>query len=142
MAKAKQKAGKVDLQEQFIELRASGLSYTKISRKLNVSKPTLIAWSKDLKWEISNAHALRMDALFERFAVSTEKRIKVFGKRLEAILKELDKRDLSKVRTEALLTLALKYGEWLRSEYIPLVLREEQVYGSCFIPTLTDEWQG
>jgi len=34
--------------EKFIELRAKGLSFDKISRELRISKQTLINWSKKL----------------------------------------------------------------------------------------------
>ena len=37
----------LDERQQFIELRAKGYSFQKISDELNISKPTLIEWSKD-----------------------------------------------------------------------------------------------
>ena len=120
------KESKADLKEKFIELRAASMSYENIAGQLNVSKPTLITWAKELQKEIGNARTVRMDELFERFAVAKTKRIEVFGKRLDAILTELDKRDLSEVKTEALLTLALKYGEMMRNEHEPLLLKGEE----------------
>jgi transposase-like protein len=119
------KPSKTDQQERLVELRAAGYSYASIAETLGVSKPTLIAWSRTLEQEIHNARALRLDALFEQFAVAKEKRIEAFGKVLQRILMELDKRDLSAVKTEALLTLALKYGDSLRGEHEPLVLGSE-----------------
>ena len=112
--------------ERFVELRAEGRSYADIAVALKISKPTLIAWGKDLQKEISNARTLRMDELFEKYAVAKSKRVEVFGKRLEAIMTELDKRDLSDCLTPVLLTLALKYGESLRAEYEPLKLLGEE----------------
>ena len=113
--------------ERFIELRAENRSYADIAVALKVSKPTLIAWGKELQKDILNARTLRMDELFERYAVAKSKRVEVFGKRLEAIMTELDKRDLSDCLTPTLLTLALKYGESLKAEYEPLkLLGEEQ----------------
>jgi flagella basal body P-ring formation protein FlgA len=61
-------------------------------------------------------------------AVAKEKRVQAFGERLEAILTELDRRDLTEVPTPALLTLALKYGEHLREEYQPLELTERESF--------------
>jgi len=113
--------------ERFIELRAEGRSYADIAVALKVSKPTLIAWGKELQKDILNARTLRMDELFEKYAVAKAKRVEVFGKRLEAIMTELDKRDLSDCLTPTLLALALKYGESLKAEYEPLkLLGEEQ----------------
>ena len=113
--------------ERFIELRAEGRSYADIAVDLKLSKPTLIAWGKELQKDILNARTLRMDELFEKYAVAKAKRVEVFGKRLEAIMTELDKRDLSDCLTPTLLALALKYGESLKAEYEPLkLLGEEQ----------------
>lgn len=120
------KEGKLNLKERFIDLRAEGRSYADIAEKLEVSKPTLIAWGHELEKEVANARTLHFDALFERYAVGKAKRIEVFGKRLEAILKELDTRDLKDIPTSYLLTLALKYGEHLAAEAEPLELQGEQ----------------
>lgn len=119
-------AGKTALKETFVELRAAGLSYDACAAQLNVSKPTLLAWGRDLAVEVSNARTLRMDELFERFHVAKAKRIEAFGRRLDGILAELDKRDLTDVRTETLLALALKYGEALKAEAEPLAVQSEE----------------
>jgi hypothetical protein len=110
----------IETREQFVELRGAGKSYSAIADELNVSKPTLIEWGKDLQREIANAKVLRMDELFETFAVSKAKRIEVFGKRLEAILAELDKRPLTDIPTGVLLKLALDYGDRMKTEAEPL----------------------
>lgn len=136
-----EKLGKNEMKERFIELRAAGYSYEAIAKEIGVSKPTLIAWSKDLAIEIHNARGLRLDELIQRSIVSKEKRIEAFAQRLEAILAELDKRDLIAVETEKLLALALKYGEMLRAEYEPLILALKRDYldlGGYG----TDSWEG
>ncbi|MDZ4242252.1 MAG: hypothetical protein U1D99_05450 [Candidatus Omnitrophota bacterium] len=113
--------------ERFIELRAEGKSYADIAVALKVSKPTLIAWGKELEMDIANARTLRMDELFEKYAVAKSKRVEVFGERLNAILTELETRSLADVPTSSLLALALKYGESLKTEYQPLSLRGEDI---------------
>lgn len=113
--------------EKFIELRAEGRSYADIAVALKVSKPTLIAWGKELEMDIGNARTLRMDELFEKYAVAKSKRVEVFGERLNAILTELGTRSLADVPTSSLLALALKYGESLKTEYQPLSLRGEDI---------------
>ncbi len=116
--------GKTEVKERVIELRAAGHSYDSIAGQLSVSKPTLIEWAKELTLAIQNARAMRLDELFETFAVAKAARVEAVGKRLKAILAELDKRDLSAVKTETLLTLALKYIGAAREEAEPLVLRD------------------
>jgi transposase-like protein len=118
--------GKVELKERFVELRAAGHSYADIAESIGVSKPTLMSWAEELADELEIARALRWDELVERFAVAKEKRVEIFGKRLDVILAELDKRDLSEVKTEKLLVLALKYGATLREEYEPPKLKSDE----------------
>ena len=45
-------AANIEKQQKFIELRAEGLSFDEIAKKVNISKPTLIKWSKELKDKI------------------------------------------------------------------------------------------
>ena len=42
----------IEKQQKFIELRAEGLSFDEIAKRVNISKPTLIKWSKELKDKI------------------------------------------------------------------------------------------
>ena len=127
--------------ERFIELRAEGRSYADIAAALNVSKPTLITWGKELQKDIGNARTLRMDELFEKYAVAKSKRVEVFGERLNAIMAELNKRDMTDVPTSSLLTLALKYGESLKSEHATLMLQGEYLDLDWDLATKTlDKW--
>ena len=127
--------------ERFIELRAENRSYADIADILKVSKPTLIAWGKELHRDIGNARTLRMDELFEKYAVAKAKRIETFGERLNAMLAELDKRNLENVPTSILLGLALKYGESLRNEYEPLKLQGEGLpFDMAIIDSVKNEW--
>ncbi|HOD08588.1 MAG TPA: helix-turn-helix domain-containing protein [Myxococcota bacterium] len=136
--------GKTELKERFVELRAEGRSYADIAAALGVSKPTLIAWGRELRKEVANARTLRLDALFEQYAIAKAKRIEVFGKRLEAILTELDKRDLSDVATGQLLKLALDYLSKMKAEEDDLVYQGEErdpMMAVCEAMTTTDTWK-
>ena len=127
--------------ENFIALRAEGRSFADIADILKTSKPTLINWSKELSRDIKNARTLRMDELFEKYAVAKTKRIETFGERLNAMLAELDKRNLENVPTSILLGLALKYGESLRNEYEPLKLQGEGLpFDMAIIDSVKNEW--
>jgi hypothetical protein len=106
--------------QRFTELRAAGRSYEDIGKDLKTPVPTLVAWAQELKKELANARTPRAADMEDRFPVGKAKRVEVFGGRLNAILAELDKRDLSDVPTEKLLGLALKY--LLKGEREPLEL--------------------
>ena len=43
--------------QRFIELRAQGWTYARLMTELNVSKRTLIAWSRKHQFEIQNLKA-------------------------------------------------------------------------------------
>ena len=109
--------GRVELKSQFIELRAKGLSYAKIARRLKVSKSTLANWSQELEAEIASLKAMELEALYERYYLTKEGRIKLLGDQLKDIQAELKKRKLDRVSTEKLLELELKVFRSLKEEY-------------------------
>lgn len=57
------------LQEEFIRLRALGLSYDKIAKTINVSKPTLLKWNQQHSADISNQLYFNVDNLLEQHGV-------------------------------------------------------------------------
>lgn len=105
--------------EYFIELRAQGQSYSKISKIINVSKPTLIEWSKEFIDQISNLRAIDLEDLQEKYFIHKRKRIEIFGNQLEAIKQELSSRDLKSISTEKLLDLLAKFTGILKDEETP-----------------------
>lgn len=80
-----------ETRERFIELRAEGLSYEKISKELKVSKPTLIEWSRTMATELHNAKTIRKEALIEKYALQQENRLNLFGSLLKKIQCELER---------------------------------------------------
>lgn len=127
---------KIESKEQFVEMRAAGISFAEIAEKLGVSKPTLISWSKELAREIHNARTMRMDALFEKCKVAKTARIEFFGAQLAAIFEQLQQRDLSEVSTAELMKQAVRIGEFLRDESEPLYFEgaDETFQFSKFAP--------
>lgn len=111
-------AGKLELKSQFIELRAKGWSYVKISRKLKVSKNTLANWGAELEGEIASLKAMELEALYEKSYMTKEARIKLLGAQLKGIQDELKKRGLEDVSTDKLLDMELKLYQALQAEYV------------------------
>lgn len=114
----------LDEKQQFIELRAKGYSYQKIAEQLSVSKPTLIDWSKDdqTSKDIHNQRTLYIDELQEQYAMTKRHRITVFGEVLNRAKTELDKRDLSEMSTDKLITMVIKLSDTLRQDETELEL--------------------
>jgi transposase len=112
--------GKEEQKTHFIQLRAKGLSYAKIAKELKVSKSTLSNWNQELQEEITQAHAVELEALQEEYYLLKEGRIKLLGEQLKAIQKEISNRDLSKVSTDRLMELQLRYFGELKGEYVEI----------------------
>ena len=110
--------GKEEQKSRFIHLRAKGNSYTRIAKELGVSKGTLVNWNTELEAEIAQVRSIELEALQEEFFLLKEGRIRLLGEQLKAIQSEMSKRDLSKVKTDKLMELQLRYFGELKGEYI------------------------
>ena len=78
--------------EKFIELRAQGLSFSKISDKIGISKPILIKWNNDLRKEIGNRRFFIAEELLEKYHLMKVGRVRMFTELLNKGLQELEKR--------------------------------------------------
>ena len=110
--------GKEEQKNKFIRLRAKGNSFAKIAKELKISKSTLSNWSQELGELIAEAKAMELEALQEEFFLLKEGRIRLLGEQLKVIQAEIGKRDLSKVKTDKLMELQLRYFGELKGEYV------------------------
>jgi hypothetical protein len=115
-----------EVKEKFIELRAQGYSFDKIAKELGKAKQTLVDWSRELQEEIANRKALELEALYEKYYLLKEHRLKSFGETLSKLQKEIESRNLSDVPTDKLLDLQLKYLTFIRDEYTEPQFRSSQ----------------
>ena len=92
--------------QRFIELRAQGWTYARLMTELNVTKPTLIAWSRKHQFEIQNLRAIELEALREKWLASTSERVNSLGEQLRRVETELARRDLATLSTPQLMTAA------------------------------------
>jgi len=92
--------------QRFIELRAQGWSYARLMTELNVTKPTLIAWSRKHQFQIQNLKAIELEALGEKWLASTADRVNRLGEQLRRVEGELSQRNLGDLTTPQLYTLA------------------------------------
>lgn len=121
--------GRQELKDQFISLRAKGLSYAKIARKIKVSKSTLANWSTELEGEIASLRAMELEALYEKYYMAKEGRIRLLGDQLKEIQAELKTRRLDQVSTDKLLELELKIFQALKEEYVEQrPLSDQEIY--------------
>ncbi|HEO8421713.1 hypothetical protein ABW02_18495 [Niallia circulans] len=111
--------------QKFIELRAKGISFSKIAKELNVSKSTLIAWSKEHLMEIENMKAVEIESLQEQFYMTKKARIELLGRQVERMKKELENRDFSDVPSDKLLDTLNKTLIQLKNDEIEITFRGE-----------------
>ena len=118
----------IDLKQQFIELRAKGLSFDKIAKQLKKSKVTLLDWARELKDEVAQAKAIELEAVIEKYYLHTQARLQMFGELLQKIREEAKTRDLSQVPTEKLLELMLKFNSQVKEELVePQFMSSQEV---------------
>lgn len=113
----------LSVKEAFVELRAQGLPLKKVAEKLQVSTKTLVVWGKELRDEIANHRAVELEVIREKFYLTTEKRIVLFGDVVERIKKELARRDFRDVPTATLVKALVDTYETLRAEDVEPVMK-------------------
>jgi len=91
---------------EFLRLRLQGLSLASIGRQLHVSKPTLIAWSRQSQNEIEAGTFDHQQRVKQEIASSASDQLAELVRKRNALRQELLSRSLRDVPTEALETLA------------------------------------
>ena len=92
--------------QRFIELRAQGCTYARLTTELNVSKPTLIAWSRKHQFQIQNLRTIELEALADKWLASVSDRVKALGEQLRRVEAEIAGRNPGDLTTAQLFTLA------------------------------------
>ena len=91
---------------RFIFLRAQGWSFNRIAVELQISKPTLIKWSRQHQFEIANLRATETEALAERIFNQRHERWEVLARQLKKLEEEIEKRDLEEIPASRLHAIA------------------------------------
>jgi len=86
--------------EKFIQLRAQGMSFDRISNELNVSKPVLLKWNGEFLDRIKEAQFYELENIVEKYSLMRAKRFEVHSKLLSSALQELQERaESNKLKT-------------------------------------------
>ncbi len=110
----------VEKQQRFVFLRAEGWSFARIAQDLDVSKPTLINWSRKFQFDIQNQRAILLEHLKEKWLSSLDLRVNALGEQLRKIEAELAKREISGLTTGQLFSLATALRRQIKSEIGPM----------------------
>lgn len=130
--------------KQFIELRAAGQSYNRIAKKLNVSKPTLLKWSRKHETDIKNAKAFELEAIREEYLLTRRHRLSVLGKQLCKLNKEILKRDLTEVPAWRLIDMQQKITAEIEKDPEDIELTEDTNFNDYinYTSKKTVNWKG
>jgi hypothetical protein len=107
---------------KFIELRANGRSFTRISGELSVAKSTLVEWSRKFQFEIHNRRALAIEDLADRTLGTVQHRVSGLAEKLARVEEELRQRGLKEMSTSQLYALAASLRRQIERETGPIRL--------------------
>ena len=110
----------VQTQQRFVQLRATGWSFARIASELNVSRGTLIHWSRKFQFEIQNQRAILLEHLQEKWLSACDARVASLGEQLQKVETELAKRDISTMATNQLFYLAESLRRQIKREIGPM----------------------
>jgi hypothetical protein len=101
-------------------MRAEGRTLAYIAKELGIADNTAVNWSRELCDNINAAKAFKNEEMIEKYRMTKEKRIEMYGERLLAIQDELAKRDLSDVPTNKLFDMMVKCSKALEAEAVSI----------------------
>lgn len=120
----------MDKKHEFIRLRAKEWSFERISKKIGVSKPTLINWNKDFEHEIKNMKSVELESLYEEYNTTTKQRLENYANLHKKVLNELKNRDLSDVKSDKLIEMLINITnkiEEIKKQLPPEFKTEEEI---------------
>jgi transcriptional regulator len=110
----------LETKTKFVELRAKGHSYDRISKELNTSKQTLIDWSKEFESEIADLKRIELESLHETVLSIQRQQVEMLVEFCKKVNVELETRDLKDVPTDKLLLMFLKCLSFLNESPEPI----------------------
>lgn len=98
-------AAKIEKQQKFIELRAEGLSFDEIAKKVNISKPTLIKWSKELKDKIDEVTQIIEEQFLAEQRIKNIARAQIISEELDRAYNALSNTDYEDMKKKDLISI-------------------------------------
>jgi len=92
--------------QQFIQLRAQGISFARIATKLGVAKSTLILWSREHQHLIQNLRTIEWEDFVDQTLTSKKERLQALSEQLRRLETEFASRDIASIPTPQIQTMA------------------------------------
>ncbi len=107
---------KTELQNVWIALRATGLSYRRIAKRIGVSPQTQVKWAAKFKDKIQSVKEDELDFISEQLRLVKKHRIVRLSGLLEKLEGELEERDISDMPTASLARVYTSLMQTIRDE--------------------------
>lgn len=95
-------------EEYMVLLRAQGETLAAIGKRLGVSKVTVINTLKNYTEEVRRLQLAEMEELIHEHRMTLRQRAEAYARDIGRLDSELEKRDLSKIKTEKLFEIRMK----------------------------------
>jgi transposase len=121
-----------ELKDRFVQMRAAGATFEKISAALDVSKPTLVKWWHAYKKIIAGIEYVNAQALLEKYRLNRQAQLEEIVEELARIKAEIRLRDVSKINISILLELEKNREEKFAARMAEIEKNAEITdYGIC-----------
>ena len=104
---------KLDKQQKFIALRAEGKSFDAIAKRISVSKPTLLKWSKEFKEQVAELTKIYEEQFIAEEKIKRINRAKKISDELDEAYSVLSKTDYKNTSKKDLINLIDKLEQKL-----------------------------
>ena len=130
---------------RFIQLRGQGLSFRKIAKELNISRPTLVKWSLTLDVHINNAQIIEFEGLMEDYLATREHRAKALAIQLNNITQALVECDFTNEKPAGLIEMQTRVSKELQELSPKIEFHRKIPFGGSEditkILNKTDRWE-
>jgi len=117
-----------EIKNKFIEMRAEGYTHGAIAKELKIAQNTAVNWSREYSEEIAARKAIKDEEMIEKYCMTTEKRIEMFGELLLVLRAEFANRDLSEVPANKIFDMIIKCEKALGAEIsYPTFLTDDDI---------------
>jgi hypothetical protein len=115
-----------ETKHKFIELRAAGLSFRRISEELGgVDKNTLMRWNEQFAVQIHNLEQIELENLQEQLLGSKAERFKALAHDYHRYTKELERREPGRVPQYMLFRIVCRLRDQVEQRITPPQFRPE-----------------
>ncbi len=107
---------KGELQNVWLALRATGLSYRKIAKRIGVSRITQAKWEAKFKDKLESLKSGELEFINDQLRLAKKHRLERLSGQLERLEDELDRRDISDIPTASLLRIFTSLVKAIQNE--------------------------